>query len=111
MDREYKLYYINELKPGDHICCLYETDEEHKALITPYLKSGLENNEKVFYIIDARTSETVLNYLRDDGVSVDPYLESGQLSMLTVNESYMKGNVFDPDGMIDMLTEETDKAL
>jgi hypothetical protein len=31
--------------------------------------------------------------------------------MLTVNESYMKGLVFDPDGMIQMLTEKTNKAL
>jgi PAS domain S-box-containing protein len=111
MERGYKIYDIYELNPGDHLCVLYETDEEHKALITPYLRSGLENNEKVFYIVDARTSEAVLNYLRDDGVDVDPYLESGQLSILTVSESYMKGGVFDPDGMIKMLTEETEKAL
>lgn len=111
MDKDYKLYNITELKPGNHLCILYKTDEEHKALITPYLISGLENNEKIFYIVDARSSETVLNYLRGAGVDVDPYLESGQLSMLTVSESYMKGGVFDPDGMIKMLTEETDKAL
>jgi hypothetical protein len=41
MERGYKLYKFNELKPGDHLCILYETDEEHKALIT-YLRSGLE---------------------------------------------------------------------
>ncbi len=111
MERGYKIYDINELNPGDHLCVIYETDEEHKALITPYLRSGLENHEKVFYIVDARTSEVVLNYLRDDGVDVDPYLESGQLAILTVSESYMKGGVFDPDGMIKMLREETEKAL
>ena len=75
MDKWYRLYNdIDELKPGDHLCCLYETDEEHKALITPFLQYGLENNEKVVYIVDARTSEIVLNYLRDDGVDVDLYI-------------------------------------
>ncbi|PKL66588.1 MAG: hypothetical protein CVV28_09295 [Methanobacteriales archaeon HGW-Methanobacteriales-1] len=111
MERGYKSYNIEELNHGDHLCVLYQTDEEHKDLITPYLRSGLENNEKVFYIVDARTSEMVLNYLLDDGMEVDPYLESGQLSMLTVSESYMNGGVFDPEGMIKMLTEETEKAL
>jgi len=111
MERDYKIYNINELSPGDHLCVLYQTDEEHKALITPYLRSGLENNEKVFYIVDARTSETVLDYLRDDGIDVDPFLESGQLAILSVTESYMKEGVFDPDGMIRMLTEETENAL
>lgn len=57
-----------------------------------------------------RTSETVLDYLRDDGIDVDPFLESGQLAILSVSESYMKGGAFDPDGMIRMLTEETEKA-
>ncbi|MDP1553333.1 MAG: PAS domain S-box protein, partial [Methanobacteriaceae archaeon] len=111
MERGYKLYDIKELKPGDHLCILYETDDEHKALITPYLRYGLENNEKVFYIVDARSAETVLNYLREDDVDVDSYIESGQLMILTVNESYMKGGVFDPDGMIRMLTDEANKAL
>ena len=111
MEKGYKLYDIKELKSGDHLCILYKTDDEHKALITPYLRYGLENNEKVFYIVDARSSETVLNYLREDDIDVDSYLESGQLMMLTVNESYMKGGVFDPDGMIRMLTDETNKAL
>jgi PAS domain S-box-containing protein len=111
MERGYNLYDIKELKPGDHLCILYKTDDEHKALITPYLRYGLENNEKVFYIVDARSSETVLNYLRQDDVDVDSFIESGQLMMLTVNESYMKGGIFDPDGMIRMLTDETNKAL
>lgn len=51
MERGYKLYNIEELNPGDHLCVLYQTDEEHKSIITPYLRSGLENNEKVFYIV------------------------------------------------------------
>lgn len=112
MDKGYKLYNnIDELKPGDHLCCLYETDEEHKALITPFLQYGLENNEKVLYIVDARTSEIVLNYLRDEGVDVDLYLKSGQLRILTVSESYMKEGVFDPDSMIRLLKSETDNAI
>lgn len=109
--KSYQLYKIEKLKPGDHLCCIYETDKEHKSIITPYIRFGLENNEKVFYIVDSRTSETVLDYLRDDGIDVNPYLESGQLAILTINESYMKEGIFDPDGMIDMLSQETEKAL
>ncbi len=111
MEERHQIYEIEDLKFGDHLCCLYETDQEHKSLLTPYMRVGLENNEKVFYIVDVHTSETVLDYLRDDGVDVEPYLQSGQLTILTVSESYMKGGVFDPDEMIKMLTEETEKAL
>lgn len=109
--KSYQLYKIEKLKPGDHLCCIYKTDKEHKAVITPYIRFGLENNEKVFYIVDSYTSETVLDYLREDGIEVNHYLESGQLALLTVNESYMKEGIFDPDNMIDMLSHETKKAL
>lgn len=68
---------ISKLKPGDHLCCIYETEEEHRALLTPYLRQGLERNEKVVYIVDARTAETVLGYLREDGLDPQPYLEGG----------------------------------
>jgi len=67
--------------------------------------------EKVVYIVDARTAETVLGYLRDAGVEVEPYLSSGQLAILSVDEAYVASGEFDSDGMIGMLTDETEKAL
>ncbi len=102
---------IRDLKPADHLCCLYETEEEHRALLAPYLRQGLELGEKVLYIVDAHTAETVLKYLRDDGVKVEPYLAMKQLSILTAGEAYMRDGVFNPDRMIDLLQSETERAL
>ena len=102
---------IEDLQPGDHLCFIYDTEEEHRELLTLYLKNGLDKHEKVIYIVDARTAETVLDYLRDAGVAVESYLSSGQLSVLSVDEAYMASGEFDPDGIIGMLTDETEKAL
>jgi len=102
---------IRDLKPADHLCCLYETEEEHRALLTPYLRQGLELGEKVLYIVDAHTAETVLKYLRDDGLETEPYIANGQLSILTAGEAYMRDGVFNPDRMIDLLQSETERAL
>ncbi|NBD35586.1 MAG: PAS domain S-box protein, partial [Chloroflexi bacterium] len=102
---------ITNLEPGDHLCCMYETEEEHRAVLTPYLRYGLERNEKVLYIVDAHTSETVRGYLRDAGMEVETYLESGQLVFLTSRETYTRGDTFDPDAMIAMLRAETAQAL
>lgn len=111
MKDTYSLRTIADLKPGDHLCCIYERDAEHRALLTPFLRQGLEQDQKVFYIVDARTVETVLGYLRDDGVDVEAYLDRGQLSMLTRHETYMQDGVFDPDKMIATLRAETARAL
>ena len=83
-------YTIEDLEPGDHLCCLYETEEEHRALLTPFLRQGLERGEKVLYIVDARTAEAILGYLREDGLEVEPYLESGQLSIPTADDAYIR---------------------
>jgi len=102
---------IADLKPGDHLCCIYETEEEHRAVLTPFLRQGLERGEKVIYIADERIAEAVLDYLRDDGLDPQPYLERGQLIILTRDDAYLRDGFFDPDGMIALLREETERAL
>ncbi|CAG0958692.1 partial Sporulation kinase E, partial [Anaerolineae bacterium] len=99
------------IKPGDHLCCLYESEEEHREIITPFLRQGLERGEKVIYIVDAHTADTVLGYLRDDGVDVEAYLARGQLSIVTRDDTYLREGVFDPDAMIAFLRSAMDSAL
>jgi len=102
---------IKQLKPGDHLCCIYETEQEHRALLTPFMRQGLDRGEKIVYIVDARSAEQILSYLREVGLDVKDYLNSGQLKVLLVDESYMLEGVFDPDGMIRLLEKETRRAL
>jgi two-component system cell cycle sensor histidine kinase/response regulator CckA len=102
---------IENLKPGDHLCCVYETEEEHRAVLSSFLRQGLERGEKVIYVVDDHAAKTILGYLCDDGVDAEPYLSSGQLAILTRDDTYMRDGVFDPDGMIALLQSATDLAL
>jgi DNA-binding CsgD family transcriptional regulator len=102
---------IAELGKGDHACCLYETEEELWAVVTPFLHQGLERDEKVLYIVDTHIAEDILNHLRDDGLDVEPFLARGQLSILSRDETYIRDGPFDPDAMIALLRAETDQAL
>jgi len=102
---------IADLGPGDHLCCLYETEEEHRAVLTPFLRQGLERGEKVVYFVDAHTAETILGYLRDDGLDLEPHLTSGQLAILTRDDAYLREGIFDPEAMITLLRSETGQAL
>jgi len=101
---------IHRLEPGDHLCCIYETDKEHRAVLTQFLRHGLERGEKVLYIVDDRTAEVITGYLRDARAEVDTYLDSGQLSVLTSDQAYVRGGTFDPDAMIGLLEKETERA-
>lgn len=48
----------SEKEPGDHLCCLYRTEEERRSLLTPFLRAGLEGCEKVLYVLDTSTSSS-----------------------------------------------------
>jgi signal transduction histidine kinase len=158
---------LADLKPGNHLCCLYQTEEEHRAVLTLFLRQGLEQDEKVLcivdsisvaalgnhgsapsrpsvsrarvpggeqtqggpvlgssargsagaaerarqYTLDVVSAETILNYLRDDGLEVELYLASGQLVFRTQEETYMREGAFNPGSMIALLRAETEQAL
>ncbi|MCL5958115.1 MAG: MEDS domain-containing protein [Chloroflexi bacterium] len=107
----YPLRELADLKPGDHVCCLYETEEEHRAVLTPFLREGLEQGQKVLYVVDAYTAVAILGYLRKDGVDVEPYLASGQLVVITSDDAYLRGGTFDLYRMIGLLRTETERAV
>ncbi len=102
---------LDTLKPGHYVCCIYGTEEEHRDVLTPFLLRGLERNEKVVYIVDDHTPETVLGYLRDAGVDPDAYRGRGQLVIRTRDDVYAQGGAFDPDRVISLLRQEARRAL
>jgi len=102
---------IADLHPGDHLCIIYHTDAEHRAILTEYLQRGLDAGERVVYIVDARTAEDIRGYLRDAGVDVTAAEERKQLEFLTRDDAYMREGRFEPQGMIKLLREETERAL
>ncbi|OGV18935.1 MAG: hypothetical protein A2X47_04425 [Lentisphaerae bacterium GWF2_38_69] len=108
---EIRIQTVSDLKAGDHLCQIYRTEREHKNFINEYLISGLLQNEKVLYIIDIHTKETILGYLKEKNFDPSPYLSSGQLAFFTHKESYTKEGDFDPDRMIKLLDSETNKAI
>ncbi|MBC7262201.1 MAG: MEDS domain-containing protein, partial [Chloroflexi bacterium] len=102
---------LQEFAPGQHVCFIYETDEEYRALLSLFLQQGLERGEKVVYIADVHDPATILGYLQNDGIDAAPYVASGQFSILTPEETYLQGGNFDPERMIARLQAETEQAL
>lgn len=105
------VHSIEELKPGDHIGCLYDTEEEYRAVLTSFLRQGLERGERVLCIVDAHAAETVRLYLRNSGLEDEPYLGRGQLSLVSAADASMWEGVCDPDRMIARLRTETERSL
>ncbi len=106
-----ELRKVTDLAPGDHLCCFHETAEEHHALVTPFLRRGLEENDKVLYLVDANDAVLPLEYLAEEGVEAGPFLASGQLSILSADQTYLQTGRFDPERVLALLRATTDRVL
>jgi KaiC/GvpD/RAD55 family RecA-like ATPase len=101
---------IERLQVHDHVCLIYETQEEQLAAVVPYIKVGLERGEKCIYILDDNTRDWIVEALRSGGIDVDPALNSGALTPLNKQETYLKHGIFDPDQTIEHFREATSRA-
>ncbi|MBS3766428.1 MEDS domain-containing protein, partial [Candidatus Bipolaricaulota bacterium] len=70
---------LTDLQPGDHLCFIHENETQHKNVLTPFIKEGLEANQKVVYILDSSTKEEIIGYLENLKQSPEKYLNGGQL--------------------------------
>ncbi len=102
---------LETLKPHDHLCLIYESQEEWRAAVVPFISMGLKRGEKCCYFADAHTAEQLHGYLQAEGVDVASTEASGQLVILCESEAYTKEGSFDPDLMISLLITETEKAI
>ncbi|MBI2840561.1 MAG: MEDS domain-containing protein [Acidobacteria bacterium] len=101
----------SDLQPGDHVCCIYDTDEQFRTLLTGHLRQGLERDEKIVCAIDTGSSEMVLDSLRSEGIDVDSHLRRGQLEILARDDTYLRSSAFDQDGLFALLRSRTAAAL
>jgi len=98
------------LGPREHLCLVYETHEQQVAATLPYLRAGLERDERCLYISDEDSAAAVLDALRKCGTDVDRLLRSGALIMANRQETYLKPVRFDPDWWIHFMSQATREA-
>lgn len=101
---------IAKVSLHDHLCLLYSNQEEQFASAIPFIRIGLENNEKCVYIADENTAEMVFDAMRAGGIDVDAALNKGSLTITSKRETYLKNGYFDPDEMIQFLADSTLQA-
>jgi len=102
---------IADLRPGDHVCQLYETEEEGWAVLVPFLRQGLTRGEKVIHVAGGPDSEAVLEGLRNREFDPQPYLDSGQLAIYTSSDVHARVGTFDLDRLLHLAREQVTQAL
>ena len=93
-----------------HLCVIYESEEEQSAAALAFLKAGLERGEKCLYVADEFTVETTLRHAHSLGLNIDDALKNGAFEVLGKRERYVMNGIFDPDSMISSIAFSTDRA-
>lgn len=96
---------------ASHVCCLYDTDAEHSAVVAQFVHDGLIRNEKVISILDVDEQMPFLNGLNFEAMDVPSAIARGQLMFYTTDETYLRGSSFHPARMIALLARETELAI
>lgn len=101
---------IKNLKVHDHTCSIYDNKDEQFAVIIPFFKYGLENNEKCIYVADENSVEEVTRFLGREIPYVNKYIEKGQLIIINKRQAYFEHGYFDPELMIDAIRAHVNLA-
>lgn len=90
----------SSLRPGDHACWVYDSDESHRATLIPYIREGLARGERVLYFHFRQDPAAILDALREAGEPVDDLVARGALVMQEATAAYLAGGSFDAAAMV-----------
>src|ERR1700738_2624808 len=95
----------------DHICFIYESQEEQLAMPVPSIRMGLERGEKCIFIAPEKTLSDVNEALHAIGIDVDEAVTSGRLVIASQEDTYLLNGHFEPDRMIRFLADSLEPAI
>jgi len=103
---------MNCYRQGEHICALYDSEEEQLATAAEYLIDGIRSGARVLYVAeDAAALARFHDVLDRRRVSVPSVLRRGALVESTHAEAHLALGYFDSERMLRMLNEAVEAAL
>jgi PAS domain S-box-containing protein len=106
-----RLRTVDDLRTGDNAAFVYSNEQEHKAVLAPFVRAGLEQRQRVVYVHDRRSPEAIAALLAESGIDVEFALASGQLVFLPARQMYARGVGYSLDVVVDKMHAMTAMAL
>jgi PAS domain S-box-containing protein len=102
---------LAELRPGNHLCVLYEPEAERLSSLVPYLCDGLARGERCLYAAGEHGSEPVHRALAAIGVDAPAERARGALLSEPAAEVYLRTGSFNPRATRDVWSGAEQQAL
>jgi hypothetical protein len=102
----------NLFRQGEHICAVFETEEQHLAIAAEYVADGLLSGEQVLYVCQSDAAVQRFHAaLREIGINIEAMRKRGALIESTHANAHLAGNRFDCERMLTLLNEAVEAAL
>ena len=106
-----RLRTVDDLAIGDNACFIYGSDEEHAAVVVPFVRAGLEKQERVLYIHDERSRDSVIDLLSANGIDAERAVARGQLVLFPAKQVFVRGGDLSLERLLDQFHATTAMAL
>ena len=101
---------LEQLTPGDHLCSIYDSADEHFAVAIPFIRHGLARGEKCIYIADDGTEALVREAMNAAGIDVERALATDSLILGNKEGAYLRHGSFNPEWMFTFWADATAEA-
>ena len=99
-------------KQGEHICSLYDGEDEQVTVAAQYLADGLRRGERCLYADDGRDGfQRFRDALNREDIDAAAAARAGALIELPHSKAHLAGGRFDGERMLAMLDEAVEHAL
>jgi hypothetical protein len=80
-----------------HICAFFNGMDEHYRVLQPFIKDGIDQQNRAFHLVDPARRADHLRRLADAGIDVEEAVASGQLVVRPWEDGPLHGERFDQD--------------
>jgi hypothetical protein len=71
----------NSSIPRGHICAFFNSVDEQRRVLQPFIKYGFDQRDKAYHVIDPEEREEHLRWLAEAGIDVAEAMSTGQLEV------------------------------
>ena len=100
---------LSQLSTGKHVCLIYDSEENYRLVVEAYIRQGIQNNEKIFCLLEEHTPETILGYLAD--LNTDFLQKNKQLTLIKSVDSQWNRKGYANNRMLDSLKQGIETAI
>ena len=82
LDAEMELAQGPVVRPGDHACCVFDTDDLQAKVVEHFARKAFARGERFFYLADRADAHAVVDVLEDANLDGRDRLDAGALVVL-----------------------------